>query len=104
LIRQKIIEHFRGTGAEPGLDEVAARLGLTQSELQLQLVSEPPLTEVYGLSMAEMQRIVRQFGGQVMFSSSIGKDILEFTEARLAETQAKIREIEQKAKGGKPPG
>jgi hypothetical protein len=104
LIRQKIIEYFRGTDAEPTLDEVAARLGMTQSELLLQLANESPLTELHGLSMVETHRVVRQFAGLAIFSSDVEKDILEFTEARFAETRKKIKEIEQKAKGGKPPG
>jgi hypothetical protein len=54
--------------------------------------------------MAEAQRVVRQFAGLAIFSSDVEKDILEFTEARFAETRKRIREIEQKAKGGKPPG
>jgi hypothetical protein len=86
------------------MDEVATHLGVTESELRAQLKNEPPLTEVYGLSMVELQRVMRQFGELGIFSSDIVKAILEFTESRLAETHKKIKEIEQKAKGRKPPG
>jgi hypothetical protein len=98
LIRLKIIEHFRGTKAEPHLDEVAARLSMDRSTLLMQLTNEQPLTELAGLTLDDARRVMSQFPGLAIFSPDIEKAIAEFSE-----TRGQIQKIEKMARGGGSP-
>jgi hypothetical protein len=95
LIRHRIIEGFRGTGAEPSLDEVAGRLGLDRSRLISLLHRESPLNDLAGLTLEEARRVLRQFPGMTVFASDLEKTIVDFDDAR-----GQIHEIERAAKGG----
>jgi hypothetical protein len=95
LIRYKIVEFFRGTDAEPNLDEVAKRLGLDRSDLLSQLNSEKPLDDVAGLTFKDAKRVLRQFDGLQIFAPDLENAITE-----VDETRAQIREIEKQARGG----
>ena len=96
MIREDIIKCFKGTGLEPTLDQVAARLGLTCAALVMRLTSEPPLEDLAGLSMDETLRVLRQFAGFAVFSADIEKAVMDFA---FDATHRRIREFERKARG-----
>ena len=98
MIRQKIVDYFKGTQAEPRLEEVAAHLGMDRATLLKQLTREQPLSELAGLTLDEAGRVLNQFRGLAIFSPDIEKAIAEFSE-----TRGKIQEIEKKAQGDGPP-
>ena len=98
MIRDDIIECYRDTDGEPDLDQVAARLGSTREALLGRLRSEPPLENLAGLSMDEVLRVPFRFGGFAMFSQDIEKSVMEFVQARFAETREKIQEFERRAR------
>jgi hypothetical protein len=98
LIRHKIIAYFKGTDAEPNLDEVAKRLGVNRSALISLLHGESPLDDLNGLTLKEAKGALKQFEGMALFAPSLEKAITEFNESR-----DQIREIEKLARGGGPP-
>jgi hypothetical protein len=96
LIREDIIKCFKGTGLEPTLDQVAARLGLTCEALVMRLASETPLEDLAGLSMDETLRVLRQFAGFAVFSADLEKAVTDFA---FDATRRRIQEMERKALG-----
>ena len=95
MIRDDILECYRGTGVEPDLDQVAARLGITREALLERLRREPPLENLAGLSIDEILRVLRQFGGLAVFAKDIEVTVIE---TRFVETREKIREFERRAR------
>jgi hypothetical protein len=99
LIRQRIVDCYKGTGTETSLDEVAARLGLDRVAVLLQLRSERPLDDMAGLSIEEAKRVLTQFDGLSIFAENIEKVISDFDR-----TRGQIQEIERNARGDGPSG
>jgi hypothetical protein len=92
LIRQKIVECFRGTDEQPDLESVVSGLGLNKKELAILLQAEPPLESLAGLTIEKALHVLRQFEGLAMFNAEIEKSILDFNESR-----EQIRAFEKRA-------
>jgi hypothetical protein len=100
MIRQQIVDYYKGADAEPSREEVATRMGLDLSAILRQLRTETPLDGMAGLSIEEAKRVLKHFGGLGIFAADIEREILDFDA-----TRAKIQEFERKIRRGqKPPG
>ena len=95
MIRHKIIAYFKGTDAEPRLDEIVGRLGLDRFAVESLLHSEPPLDNLTGLTLEEAKRVLRQFEGLAVFEPELEKTIADFNE-----TRRQIQEMEKLARDG----
>jgi hypothetical protein len=95
LIRLKIIAYFKGTDAEPRLDEIAGRLGLDRAALESLMHSERPLDNLTGLTLEEARRVLRQFEGLAVFEPELQKTIADFNE-----TRRQIHQMEKLARDG----
>ncbi len=93
MIRRKILDCFKGTGAESKFAFVLKELKLDRSQLIALLHSEPPLDDLAGLTLEEASQVVKQFEGQAIFGLEIEKAIVEFNQGR-----RQIRDFEKRAR------
>ena len=99
MIRQRIVDCYRGAGTELSHEEVMARIDSDSSAVLVQLRGERPLDTMAGLSIEEAKLVLKHFGGLDIFTADIEKAILDFDVAR-----EHIREFEKRAGGDEPSG